>query len=327
MSDAVITPTSANFQLADTLEAFFGPPVAEVLSASSPDLEPDFSMWHAGATSYVRELTKQVGSKPGTAIIVIPQTPGVRFEAGNSIAFRADAITYKIKSGWDVVIKRKTRTGLHVIEFMGEVVNISNERDRGTEGIVVRAVDARRQMEDIKIVGRFQINPNPSLPAGAEWNQAEHAIFNPGGRPNCIFTSGGIPVFCPPDYGLSENENPPTPDTASQTKATYWTLGNILKYLNYWYTPGVYTPTQWKWFYKTPATLNWPYSFGSEIDTERVADFDEAVGLNPSARGSARKGREMVLEGMYLLEALEYLLYTAGGYTLAYEPNWQELES
>lgn len=333
-SDATLKPAGAGFARPDTLEAVFGIEFGEMFDSGLSQINALMTWWHPGEKSYVRELCMRNGARPGYAKIVIPQTPGVRWEAGNSLAFRADSYLYKVlKRGTLCNVFRRTRTGLRIPEWCGVVASNAHERDVQSEGLIVTANDMRDEIQDIKIAGRWQINPLDSeiysqpLPSGAEYVQSEPAHFNPGGRPNCILTSYGIPVFTPsPDFAIADNGQAADPanEAAAQRSACNWTLGLILRYLRYWYTPGSYGASQWKWLYRTPQTLEWPETFGLEVDDEARINFDAAVGQTNFGRGGVRKGREIRLEGMYLLDALEMLLYTAGGWGLGYEPHFEE---
>jgi hypothetical protein len=276
--------------------------------------------WNANDAWYCETLVIKVGPRPSHARVVIPAQSND--EAANVIAFDPTGPAKNIKIGTQCAISKQWTSAagatMAAVLFVGKVQLI--EYDRDNDQLIIDVVDARADLRELYIVGRWVHVPadDEGHPAATTYQQGWPAHFNPGGRPNCLYDgSTQKPEFAPyPDYGLSGNEQPDmsAPDFS---KASYWTLGRILEYLRYHYGPDAAGVTQWPLLPKAPEWLVWPADLGQTIDQEDVANFDSGLGQGTQNTGGARKGREVVLEGYGLLESLDLLLSIAGGYSLA----------
>jgi hypothetical protein len=242
------------------------------------------------------------------------------------IAFDPTGAARGIKIGTQCAISKTFTTadgvGMSIVLFVGKVQLI--EFDRDNDQLIVDVVDARADLREIYIVGRWVYVPvDDEGHAGAtSYQQGWPAHFNPGGRPNCIFSGDtGRPEFAPyPDYGLSGNAEPDM-SAADFSRASYWTLGRIMTYLRNHYGANASSVTKWPLLPKAPACLVWPEDLGNVLDQEDVANFNGGLGQGNQNTGSARKGREVILEGYGLIESLDLLLSIAGGYSLAIAPS------
>jgi len=271
------------------------------------------------------------GPKPGYAVIEIRKVSDSR--RANRVAFRQP--WEAIQVGQRVVISRVTSTGTLKSFWCGSVA--APACDIGKDSITVTCYDDRWLLQDIRIVGRFVVIPSTGA---LQWQQGWPAEFNPGGRPNMLLSkskSGNVPIpgFAPyPDYGLSPDEAPPEnpADAASgsvvgESKACYWTLSWIFRYLNYacgpWSGSGADTRFTGHKAPKTcPSVVQWTPGIAQWLDTEDAAWFDNGRGQGKAqAAGSNRKGRSISADGYALLDFMELLLATAGGYTLGW---WME---
>ena len=276
--------------------------------------------WEASNHWYCQEIEWTLGPEPAEAIVNIRNNLNVSDERAGYVAFNADGPHSFIKHGSRCAIQRvwKTQSGYEHTQwvFIGSVVDIRHDKDAGGMAVVVQ--DDRRYLKNIQIIGSYVLDPGSGLPSSTRvYEQGRPFHANPGGKPNCIWTSDGVPVMAPyPDYGLGEDELPPDPDDAPTRKATYWTLSSILLYLYWHYGPYAPENDKFSWIETSPGDLFWPETLGANIDTESVANFDEGIGQNNSGQGTARKGRDVVLESRFLMEAIDYLFQKAGGWGL-----------
>jgi len=283
--------------------------------------------WTAQDAWYCESCTVKVGPKPSHAKIVVPCQSGD--ETANMIAFDPTGPAQNIRIGTQCVVSKAWTSAagasMSDVLFVGKVQLI--EYDRDNDQLIIDAVDARADLREIYIVGRWVHVPadDEGHAAATTYQQGWPAHFNPGGRPNCIFDGETQrPEFAPyPDYGLEGNEEP---DMSAEdfSRASYWTLGRILTYLRNHYGPDATGVAQWPLLPKAPSWLIWPQDLGTAIDQEDVANFDSGLGQGTQNTGGARKGREVILEGYGLLESIDLLLSIAGGYSLAMTPRAKE---
>lgn len=294
--------------------------------------------WDA-STVRVSNVYIPAGAQPGHAEIEIRKTSGSRM--ANRVAFREP--WESIRVGQRVSIARMNASGTLKHFWCGSVV--SSACDIGKDALTVTCLDDRWLLQDIRIVGRHVVIP---ATGALQWQQGWPAEFNPGGRPNMLLSktkSGNVavPGFAPfPDYGLAPDESPPAsptersdkadPDSAprGESKACYWTLSWIFRYLHYACGPydimddkGNVTADERYEGHKAPKTcpssVKWSPGIASWLDTEETAWFDAGRGQGKAqASGSNRKGRSISADGYALLDFMEMLLATAGGYTLGW---------
>jgi hypothetical protein len=271
----------------------------------------------------VRDVYDPVGPQPGYAKFEIPVY--ATHEKTNQVVLNAP--WQKLLHGTRVVVSRQ-RQGFESHHFwVGRVCMI--EGDIESDAIVVTAKDDRWMLQDVRILGRWLCEPWSVL-NNMVWQQGWPAVFNDGGRPNMMLTrvmdDDGvyIPAFAPaPNHGLGDDEQVPTDPGDLMTKAGYWTISWILRYLSIFYGPGAasYYPSSSAVVPKLcPAGIRWPRGMGNQIDTETSAYWDEGRGSSRgSTLGDRRRGREINLDGFGVLDAMETLISTAGGYTLGWE--------
>lgn len=283
--------------------------------------------WTGFPSCYCESLTVKVGPKPSHAKIVIPCDSND--EAANMVAFDPGGPARNIKIGTQCVVSKvwtdSSGSSKGMTLFVGKVQLI--EFDRDNDQLIIDAVDARADLRELYIIGRWVHVPvdDEGHAAATSFQQGWPAHFNPGGRPNCIFDGATQrPEFAPyPDYGLDGSEEPDM-SAADFSRASYWTLGRMFDYLRNHYGPDAAGVSQWPLLPKAPAWLVWPETLGNLIDQEDVANFDSGLGQGTQSTGGARKGREVILEGYGLLESLDLLLSIAGGYSLAMTPKAEE---
>jgi hypothetical protein len=279
------------------------------------------------------------GAQPGHAVIEIRKTAGSR--KANRVAFRDP--WEAIRVGQRVSIARLNGSGALKHFWVGSVV--APACDIGKDSMTVTCLDDRWLLQDIRIVGRHMVVPTTGA---IQWQQGWPAEFNPGGRPNMLLSktkSGNVavPGFAPfPDYGLAPDEEPPSSPTEAsdendpgsapkgESKACYWTLSWIFRYLHYACGPysikndkgGATTDSRYtghKAPKTCPSSVQWTPGIAAWLDAEETAWFDSGRGQGKAqASGSNRKGRSISADGYALLDFMEMLLATAGGYTLGW---------
>jgi hypothetical protein len=278
-----------------------------------------------------QECNLDLGPNPSEAVLVLSKTAGSVTERANSMAFNHRNTSW-LRFGTRCVVEKHfpNDSGGFAKQtvFVGSVTMVRHDRDKNA--LVVVLHDDRWLLRNIRVIGRWIIDPNQT--GGPFFQQGWGAHFNPGGRPNCIYAdvagdgndAGFLPFFTPyPDYGLIDGQDPPEPNKRDVTVASYWTMGSILEYLRTVYSAtGIAgSSPKFQWIAKAPDTLVWPKEFANAVDAQAVANFDSGAGQTNQNKGGARKGREVVLEGVSLLDAISMLLSTAGGYDIAFAPH------
>lgn len=295
------------------------------------DTEED--AWDA-RTMRVSNIYIPAGPKPGYASIEIRKTSSSR--KANQVAFCQPWEAARI--GQRVCISRVTPNGTIKDFWYGSVV--APAADIGKDSLLITCLDDRWLLQDIRIVGRFIVNPDTGA---LQYQQGFPAEFNPGGRPNMLLSktqSGGVPVpgFAPyPDYGLEPDDTPPLTPTEDadgspigESVACYWTLSWIFRYLHYACGPWNITDDKGTALPDTrftgvpapkvcPASVQWTPGMAVWLDTEDSTWFDNGRAQGKAqASGSNRKGRSISADGYSLLDFMEILLATAGGYTVGW---------
>jgi len=282
----------------------------------------------------VPEVYIPLGSKPGHAVIEISYKSTGR---ANQIALdssgSAEGTWEKIKHGQRVTIGRSSGSGTQSTFWTGRVAIPNSNIDQDT--ITLTALDDRWSVQDVCVVGRWVVDPTLEAKS-IYWQQGWPAIFNPGGRPNCMICleeDEGIPVpvFSPsPDYGLDAGEHPP--DQPTTDKAAYWTPGLIFRYLRYFLgrpeSASLYTGSDSIHPIKTfPDDVVWPVELAQHLDDNFEAEFDEGRGQGKgNTAGSARKGAELSADCASILDFMESMLETAG-WTLSIVPGYSSNSS
>lgn len=287
----------------------------------------------------VEECNIDAGPAPGMTTIVMRTPAGAVDVLASSMAFNINNMGW-LRAGARCAVDKVFPTGGGAFAkqtvYVGSVVDVDHDRDRG---LIVTLLDDRWLLSNVRVIGRWIYDPNNSVSPGPYYQQGWGAHFNPGGRPNKIYgdpvgNGVNIPMFTPyPDYGLVDGQEPPSSTSTDNNDqnnlircASYWTMGDICNYLWAFYSATGYTGVsaqtkKFPWIERAPSTLKWPVTYAAGVDSESVANFDNAVGQTNQNKGAARKGREIVLEGMALLDALHLLLTTAGGYTVGLVPQ------
>ena len=271
----------------------------------------------------VHEIMHPTGPKPGSATIEIGVATG--HEVANVVALSApwQAILHNA-----VVCLGRQRAGFPTHWFWnGKVATVA--ADIVDDMLMITAKDDRLDMGDVRIVGRFVVEPGTAV-GNIAWQQGWPAVFNEGGRPNMMLSNivdddgVAIPGFSQSDYGMSEDGRVPdsnSPFILTQI-AGYWTLSWVLRYLSVFYSYGAdkYYGTGDSIPKLAPSTVRWPRGLGSQMDVESNAFWDEGRGQSKgSTLGAARKGRELPADGMDVLSAIELMVATAGGYTIGWD--------
>jgi len=290
---------------------------------------------------YCSELEQGIGSEPGYCKIIVPCRQGVRDTAAYDVALNPTGPASQIRQGTPVkVLRRFKNTEGEVLtpNIQGyKVVSVYHNAER--DCLEVLAKDCRHDLTDICVIGRYIWSASDS---NVKYQQGWFPHFNPGGRPNCIFTPDGTPVFAPyPDFGLSTDQSPADPSERSIGRACYWTLQLILMYLRAFYA--YETPTDSlvaaarlaavampkspvKIF---PETIEWPVGFGSELDLVSQTNFDGGVGQNYSVLGGGRKGRDLNLNGRAFVGqnepgVFDMIFEAAGGWSYKIETSFYD---
>ncbi len=268
----------------------------------------------------VEELEVKGRAKASAIRIVIPSV--IDDEPANTIALERAGIASRIKIGSRL---RGIKEDTEQTTFCGSVVDIHHRLDGRTnvadpDALIVTGFSDHWLFENVRICGRWVLASD-----GPAYQQGWDAHFNPGGRANCIWY-GGMPWFAPnADYGLIDGETPPAASAGSSSKACYWTLEAILLYLwNVYYEDGMAygsATSSFPYLARVGKTyVKWASTYAAGIDSDSLSDFNTAFGQGNQTVGAGRLGRDMNVEGLSLLDALEMLLENAGGFMLSLCP-------
>jgi hypothetical protein len=259
---------------------------------------------------YVSEMEEGIGSEPGYIKVVVPCNQGTRDALGYDVAFNPEGPSAIFKQGTPVKVLRRFQNA------EGDILTPNLQGYRVTEvghnaeidAIEIIAKDARDKLTDICVTGRYIWS---AVDSNVKFQQGWFPHFNPKGRPNCIFTPEGTPIFAPyPDFGLAADELPADPAERSIGRACYFTLELILQYFRTFYayeTPAdtlcaaarTAAVTAWPAVVRTfPEEIEWPIGFGSELDDVAEINFDSGLGQGYSLLGGGRKGRDINTNGI-----------------------------
>jgi len=284
---------------------------------------------YCGPLAYAT-VYRPTGAKPGRAEITIRHAPTEVAHKAKSIVMLMNGPAGKIPIGPEVVVKRGSGTVFDVL-FIGNVAMVRH--DLKTDSLMIVALDVRWRLMDVRVFGSWVANPrrhDGSGGGGDEFYFVEGMppIYNLGGRANGIYIESlGIKVFAPsPDWGLDGDEAPGD----DETPLSYFFMGDIFRYLWYFYGPDFTTTyfhgAPFPYYKACPVDIEWPFDMADMVDEDARTNFDEARGSASVRIGGARKGREMSLDGAAILDAMEGLLRTAGGWTLGLEPSLEEFD-
>jgi len=316
MTDQLITQALEADRNAQKLVPFFG-------RVSTDEAGSSAIGWDIDPRWYVEECEWVAGPNAGRAVCNIQLNKGSSDESANAVAFNANGPMKHIKRGTRAMVMKFNGTNFDEVYMTGEVAVIGHTKEDGSSGLSVTIMDDRDYLKTIRISGRYVADVGASEPPfTGVYQEGWPTHFNPGGRPNRIDDVNGDPMFAPsPDFGLSEGEAVPDPNSISQRKATYWTLGSIVRYIQKKYGTGAIPPSLWPYKKTVEDFLIWPDGFGDTIDNTAITNFDQGTGQNFSQLGAARKGRDIVLEGLSVFDALQLILKTAGGWTIGISPE------
>lgn len=283
-------------------------------------LVPFFDTANGGLTfpyATCKELLLNKGSTPSLAVCSVPLL-GVDEKAGQ-VAFTDNV---KALKGSRCTVKRFTGNGLSNDVFVGTIRDAIHSKENESEGLVIQAVSDVFLLQGIYIIGRYQIHDiNKTSDGGFPFTylQGKRAIFNEGGLPNKIMSVDSFPVFCEPEFGLVDGDQPEKLGD-SRNKASYWTLGDMIQYLQTFYgtTDFQNMTSAWPWMklnYIDKTKIDWNENFGSNIDADSVAQFNQAGAQGNASKGQGRKGRQIDLEGVNIADALDLILGAAGGWS------------
>lgn len=268
------------------------------------------------------ESCERIAGQAGSALVNLPMRANSDEETAYSVACSADGPMKHVKIGTRCIVRREwlNESGKAVSQgiFVGKVVSVVP--DLFSDTLAVHVTCARHELQNLRVIGRHIWNPETST---GHYQQGWAAHFNPGGRPNCIFNDRAKPRFAPhPDYGLGRDVHPPEPSEAHTSKACYWTLANLCAYLAEHYGPEATVQTSFPTLPRAPAWLVWPANFAASIDHEKQDNYNDGSGGGGQNVGRARFGREVNLEGVSVLDALDMLLDMAGGYAVDLVPQF-----
>lgn len=287
---------------------------------------------YAGPHAYASGFCP-TGAAPGNAMITIPHPPAELARKAKTIALSLDGPAGKIPIGPQIVCKRRNGGASPISEcvFIGNVAVVQHDLDN--DKLVVIGLDPRWRLWDVRVEGSFVISPklvNATASHGDPdyyFKDGQPPIFNPGGRANGYRLPNGIKVFTPwADCSLKGDQVPGTPDdpeTEDVNEAVpleYFSLGDIIDYLWYFYGPDAAIEAllpNFPWLKKCPSDIVWPRGLASVVDDASQENFNEGRGSGNQKKGGARKGREVNLDGVSVLDSIQQMLETAGAWTLA----------
>ena len=191
--------------------------------------------------------------------------------------------------------------------FRGLVTKIGHEFGPKSDFAFVRLEDARWLLKRTPIIGRWEIQDDPSLGRYPTYRQGWPCHPNEGGEPNAIYSNDyGCFVFCSPRVGLSADEVPPNWQAGNPNKATWWTDYTLIEYLRMALTTypsktGSTAPQ----YSILPDGIVWPVGLPSPLKTLDI--------------GHAH-AKDMSYDGMNVADALSQICKHAGAYDITMLP-------
>lgn len=331
---------------ADWMQPFFGGSIGSTTGLDTESDTLDDSLSKTSAAWYATVVDQTVGSTPGSFTVLITCDDSVDEQAFDTV-LNPDGPIADLPIGTACSVKKMFYDSTGEVQsellMVGEVMGHNHVIYEGHQAIEVKVIDARHRLKDVRVIGRYmQVPGKPGAVSVVYYQHGWSSRWNPDGRPNCVFTKGGIPVFAPyPDYGLDQDQEPPDASQRLEDTACYWTLENIIEYLQaFW---GSTTPQEiaavvsaalamFSELQLLPGWVNWPAGFAAGLDSVAQNNFNNAVGQNNTSIGGARKGRDIkAIHGMSLLGdpqtgdmgVLDMIFQAAGGWswTLQYSED------
>jgi hypothetical protein len=294
MPVAVISrSTAAKSQKGEFVVPFFAPDGAEGFTVSNPYWYMESGWESIGATE--DEMTFRI------------QATAVSNYAFDT-ALNPNGPLGQIKFDTPVVAARfytdTSGTTNYEIVWGGFVKSIRQVSEHGQQYCQITATSIKKLLRDINIRGSYCWDGSNVV-----YRDGIPLHMNKGGRPDWTFTDDGIPMMAVnPDWSLDTDQEPPDPSKQDSTAATYCTLGMLLQYLITFYSGATSESSQCedarnlaRQFFTGldclpntfPFMIQWPDTFGQELDQNIIANFNNATGQNNTSQGGARKGRDL----------------------------------
>ena len=267
---------------------------------------------YSGPYWFCNEVHLKLGRAPGYAIAHIPlkatdetapQVAGVRGGPLDNIKIGTPAAVYDVFSGNENLV------------MTGYVMNVRQDLKDDAASVVI--MDHRIILAGLKMVGQFHISGT----TGVGYRQRARCLMNPDGQPNCtgyVDAYGTmVPIFCPPNYGLTAGTAPPQALTVGT--ASYWTPEFALQYIRWVQTNIIAQSTRTDSHPTSVSPTPYPFAFLSgapSLITWAPTYYDVINGQNATATSSIRKAREIDLEGQSVLDAISECLEMAGKFAL-----------
>jgi len=262
--------------------------------------------------SYVQTVRLQAGAQPSYAILKIP-VEDVDSTAP-AVAGVASGPKDSIKQGAPAFVAAINGSTFATL-FDGVVTQVEERFSASEDFLLVKIEDERERMRKWPIIGSFWMSGS----TGYSYRQGWRLHPNAGGQPNCIWRStdaGYVPMMCSPWYGVGADEDPAEDTAQDVTKACYWTSRSLLQYFRFLTTSTAYTAAtttgDFAFFPAWPDSVVWPEGFHNAIEV---------------SSGDDRKAKEMVYDGMNMLDAVEKVLSDAGPYSLYTNPDPPDTDS
>lgn len=225
------------------------------------------------------------------------------------IVLNPDGVLSKIKQDTPVIGVRfyndSNGDGDYDIIWAGYVETIRQVSADSVQYCEVVCTSVKKCLRDIPVRGSYAWDGQNVV-----FRDAIPLHLNRGGRPDWTFSDDGIPMpAINADWGLTDDEEPPTSDDQSSTQATYCTLGMLLRYLGIFYSEPDLDESQLAEEARNdamefctgllrlpsgfPFNFTWPGTFGQEVDQFIISNFNNATGQNNTSQGGARKGRDI----------------------------------
>lgn len=256
------------------------------------------------------ECTLRVGPTPSTAVVRIPLA-AVQDETCPSVVGVRSTNLDAIRQGTQCCIdgyQDGTATASTPL-LVGRVIDISGDIDKDEK--IITIADDRYLLEAFQVIGQFHVSGTDGTEVS--YRQGWPAHFNAGGMPNGVIVDiFGYPVkvFCPPNWNIPDGQ---APDQKSTTSASYFSIADILIYLQFIATGTAASIAGNFLFYpKLPTTVIWPRGYESALADGTLNQVSSVEQINTAKETAERKGREFIAEGMPILAIMTEVLEAAG---------------
>lgn len=304
---------------------------ANVLNSLAGYMRPTFYPDGGNALTFqhwlATDVTLRAGVNPSTAIIDIPLASQLDEKAPSVVAITGGPMQL-IKQGTPCKIEgfATADADTQAITLMqGRVTGMDGNLDDGSAGdrLIVEVADPRYDLEGCVVMGSWW-----ATSSGPAYRQTYPATFNHRGLPNGLWCKvlgfGNVKLFCPPNFGLNDGQQPPDPSNkGNTTKATFFTVVDMCTYFQFTQSAvafGLVSSVFPFYSFFNTDVIGWAPDWCSII-TGDVDALTTGAGNTAQAASALRPASEICCEGMPILAAVQAALALAGPFALYVFPT------